>query len=95
MSFPHGSGVDELDAIKADLALVDTWLAEPILLFVASGEWQEPVPDVERAFQQIRRAITSATTTYPTMRIHLDEYSRYLLNLEKVYLAIHHHLRIS
>jgi hypothetical protein len=46
--FPSGSTNDEIDELHADLALVDSCVAETVLPFVERGEHVSPGVDVAR-----------------------------------------------
>ncbi|WP_370246877.1 hypothetical protein [Nocardioides sp.] len=56
-SFPHGSALDVLDEVHADLVLYDTWVAESVLPYVDRGIWEPAVPDVLGALDELIRQV--------------------------------------
>lgn len=53
-AFPVGSARDTLDELHADLALVDTWVAESVIPFAETGRHQPARVDVIEELRRLR-----------------------------------------
>lgn len=84
--FPPGSRSDPLDELHADLALVDTWVAEAIVPYVENGV-QGPIQvDPLEKLQQIRdRATELAKSGTADDKRLVNDYVRYADSLREVY----------
>jgi len=56
--FPLGSSLDALDELHADLALVDTWVAEALVPFVEHGMYRPIQVDPIQKLEEIRDSAT-------------------------------------
>jgi len=56
--FPLGSSNDALDELHADLALVDTWVAEALIPFVGHGMYRPIQVDTIQKLEEIRDRAT-------------------------------------
>jgi hypothetical protein len=84
--FPRGSADDALDEIHADLALYDTWVAAPLLLYVDRGVWLPAVPDVLGALDDLTRRVEVLRAAGEEPEI-ASQYLDYAALLRAAYLA--------
>jgi hypothetical protein len=56
--FPLGSSLDALDELHADLALVDTWVADALVPFVEHGMYRHIQVDPIQKLEEIRDSAT-------------------------------------
>ncbi|GAA1753285.1 hypothetical protein [Agromyces humatus] len=82
--FPPGSNNDQLDELHADLALIDTWVAESLLPYLHSRTWEPAVPDVFGALDQLERSLGQLELG-PEDRQQSGRYLEYALLLRGAY----------
>jgi hypothetical protein len=88
MPFPEGSADDDVDELHADLALVDTWIAEAIVPFVDEGVIVPVKVDPLAALHEINaRATRLAISTSAGDKKRLEQYLRYAEALREAYEA--------
>lgn len=76
--FPRGSSNDALDEIHAQLAVVDTWVADCVIDFQTSGRWIASVPDVLAELVRLDTALERLELTDAIERTLREEYRRYI-----------------
>src|SRR4029077_8587317 len=88
LRFPRGSHRDDVDELHADLALVDTWVADTIVPYVEQGAITLPQVDIAAGIRDIRsRAIALREGPAGEERALLDRYIDYVDLIEKLYAA--------
>jgi hypothetical protein len=86
--FPLGSAHDDMDELHADLATVDTWVADMVVPYVEYGKRFPLKVDVAAGIQRIRARVASLRESIEgDDRSLLDQYAAYLDLLEDVFSA--------
>lgn len=86
LAFPEGSPVDSIDELKADLALVDVYVADTVIPFRDGRGWMAPVVDVPRAIANLEQRIdASLAAAQPVDRDLLIRYHDYCAALRQVW----------
>jgi hypothetical protein len=86
--FPPGSHRDDLDELHADLALVDTWVAETIVPYAERGVVTPPQVDVDACIKAIRdRALRFDRGATGEEQATLMRYIAYVDLIEQVFTA--------
>jgi hypothetical protein len=84
--FPRGSSNDALDELHADLALVDTWVAEALIPLVEHGMYRPIQVDPIQKLEEIRDSATELGKSAPADEKRLArEYVEYADLLRRVY----------
>jgi hypothetical protein len=84
--FPLGSSLDALDELHADLALVDTWVAEAVVPFAEHGMYRPIQVDPIQTLEEIREGITELAKSASADEKRLaSEYVAYVDLLLSVY----------
>jgi hypothetical protein len=84
--FPPGSAHDPLDEAHADLALVETWVADSLLPYIDHQVWRPAVPDVFGALDEIERSLAGMDLG-PDDRALAGRYVAYVSLLRTAYEA--------
>ena len=87
--FPHGSHRDDVDELHADLALVDTWVAETVVPYVERGLIAPPPKvDIGAGVQGIRNRVRVLRdgATGEELAI-LNRYMDYVDLIDELYVA--------
>ena len=88
MPFPPGSHRDDVDELHADLALVDTWVAETVVPYVERGVITPPQVDIAAGIKGIRdRAVALRGGASADEQAVLNRYIDYADLMDKLYAA--------
>lgn len=88
LAFPEGSPVASIDELKADLALVDVYVADTVIPFRDGGGCMTPVVEVPRAIADLEQRIdASMAAAQPVDRDRLIRYRDYCSALRQVWVC--------
>ena len=88
--FPPGSTRDDLDELHADLALIDTWVADTVVLYAERGVLAPPAKvDIRQGIRRLAERLDNLPRTDkdPQSEALLAAYERYLALTAEVFEA--------
>lgn len=86
--FPAGSSTnDDLDEVHAEIALVDTWVAECVLEYRHAGIWSPAVPDVFAELDRVSEELDEIPLNDVEQHAQALQYASYLHLLRDAYRA--------